>query len=36
VGEVLAALFPPVAMAVVFVLVIRLMLRSTDWKKHRR
>ncbi len=34
IGDNLAALFPPVAMAVVFVLICRAALRSTDWKKH--
>jgi hypothetical protein len=32
-GEILSALFPPAAMAVVFVLICRAALRSTDWKK---
>ena len=34
IGEILSALFPPAAMAVVFVLICRAALRSTDWKKH--
>ena len=34
IGEILAGLFPPAAMAVVFVLICRAALRSTDWKEH--
>ena len=34
IGEILAALFPPAAMAVIFVLICRAALRSTDWKKQ--
>ena len=34
IGEILSALFPPAAMAVVFVLICRAALRSTDWKKQ--
>jgi hypothetical protein len=35
-GEILGALFPPVAVAVLFVLLIWTMLRSTDWRNKRR
>ena len=34
IGEILAALFPPLTMAVVFVLIGRAVLRNTDWKKR--
>jgi len=34
IGEILAALFPPLAMTVVFVLIGRAALRHTDWKKQ--
>jgi hypothetical protein len=33
IGEILAALFPPLTMALVFVLILRAALRNTDWKK---
>lgn len=33
-SEILAALFPPAAMAVIFVLICRTALRNTDWKKQ--
>lgn len=36
IGEILGALFPPVTMAVVFVLIGRAALRNTDWKKQDR
>ena len=35
IGEILAGLFPSAAMAVVFVLICRAALRSTDWKKEQ-
>ena len=34
-GEILAALFPPVAMATVFLLIGWTALRNTDWKKSQ-
>ena len=34
IGEILAALFPPVATAIVFLLIGRAVLRNTDWKKQ--
>ena len=34
IGEILSALFPPAAMAVVFVLICRAAWRSTDWKNQ--
>ena len=36
VAEALAALVPPVTMAVVFVLIVRAALRSTDGRRARR
>ena len=34
-GEILAALFPPVAMAALFVFIGWTALRNTDWKKQQ-
>ena len=35
IGQILAALFPPVAMAAVFVFIGWTALRNTDWKKQQ-